>query len=65
MTQKSTSFNDFVIVLQLFSCYRIYFCLMSKDETVSRMGNSDLTEKKKNGTSSITKITRKDYEKGL
>ena len=45
MTQKSTSFNDVVIVTVVKNDYSIHFWGMNKSEAVNRMKNPDLIEK--------------------
>ena len=43
---KAMSFNDVAIIYAKGSAYRIHFCYMSKDESISVMNNSKLTDKK-------------------
>ena len=46
LMQKAMSFKDFAIVSIKGSIYRIHFWYMSKDDTMSIMQNSNLTDKK-------------------
>ena len=43
--QKAMNFNDVAIVAINGDDYRIHFCYMSKDDTISIMNNSSLNEK--------------------
>ena len=45
MTQKSTSFNDFVIVTVKGNDYRTKFWFRTKSEVADRLKNADLSEK--------------------
>lgn len=45
MTQISMSFNDFENITVRRNDYRINFQLMTKNETVNRTQNADLSEK--------------------
>ena len=42
---KAMNFNDVAIVSINANDYRIHFCYMSKDDTISIMNNSSLNEK--------------------
>ena len=44
--QKAMNFNDVAIVFVEVNDYRIHFLYMSKDEAVSLLRNTNLTEKK-------------------
>ena len=44
--QKAMSFNDVAIVYVKGNAYRIHFWYMSKDDGISIMNNSNLTNKK-------------------
>ena len=44
--QKATSFNDDAVVYVKGSAYRIHFWYMSKDNAISIMNNSNLSDKK-------------------
>lgn len=43
--QRSTDFNDVLIVIVKGYDYRIYFCHMCKDEAMNKMENANLNEK--------------------
>lgn len=43
--QRSTDFNDVLIVIVKGYDYRIYFCDMCKDEAMNKMENANLNEK--------------------
>ena len=45
LMQKAMNFNDVAIVFIKESDYRIHFWYMSKDDAISMMKNSDLSEK--------------------
>ena len=44
--QKAMSFNDVAVVYVKGSAYRIHFWYMSKDNAISIMNNSNLSDKK-------------------
>ena len=46
LMQKALNFNDFAIVSDKGSNYRIHFWYMSKDDAINIMKNSKLNEKK-------------------
>ena len=46
LMQKAMSFNNVAIVYVKGSAYRIHFWYMSKDDAISIMNNSNLTDKK-------------------
>ena len=46
LMQKAMNFNDVAIVFVEVNDYRIHFLYMSKDEAVSLLRNTNLTEKK-------------------
>ena len=45
LMQKALNFNDFAIVFNKESNYRIHFWYMSKDDAINIMKNSKLNEK--------------------
>ena len=45
LMQKAISFNDVAIVFVKESSYRIHFWYISKDDAISIMNNSNLTDK--------------------
>ena len=45
LMQKSISFSDVALLYVKGSVYRIHFWYMSKDDTISIMNNSNLTDK--------------------
>ena len=57
MTQKSMSFNNAVIDTFGRNDRRIHFWAMTKSDTVNRMKNADLSEKKKHTTMIMRKIS--------
>ena len=46
LMQKAMSFNNFAIVYNKGSAYRIHFWCTSKDDPISIMNNSNLVDKK-------------------
>ena len=46
ISMKTISINNLAIVYSTGNAYRIYFCNMSKDDTISMMHNSNLIDKK-------------------